>query len=142
MVVFKKKVRNSGDAESKPMVLVGRLQPAYQPLIPAAILYAKRQLGKPYNSNFAPNHGQSFYCSQLIYAAFASANHNHSIFGLNTMSFTDSQTRQITPAWKEYFIQIKSNPPQGKPGTNPGMMSRESGVIIEYAYGKLRVHAN
>lgn len=133
----------SHDANRHSMVMVGRLVPKYQDLIPNAIKYAKQQLGKPYNASFSPDtEDQSFYCSQLVYSAFASANLNNSIFAQNQMNFNDLISGQITPAWKEYFAQLKAAPPQGKPGTNPGMMSRESAIRIVYRYGNLRVHTN
>lgn len=131
----------SHDKKGHPMVMVGRLKPEYKPLIPEAIDYARQQLGKPYNANFAPNNGESFYCSQLIYSAFEYSNKNTPIFGLNQMNFADLKTKQITPAWKQYFADIKSTPPQGQIGTNPGMMSRESDLTIVYKYGNLRVHS-
>lgn len=132
----------SHDANNHPMVMVGRLNPQYQELIPSAVKYARQQLGKPYNASFSPDTDQSFYCSQLIYSAFASANQNNSIFGQNQMNFNDLISGQITPAWKEYFAELKAAPPQGKPGTNPGMMSRESSITIVYRYGNLRIHTN
>jgi hypothetical protein len=56
------------------------------------------------------------------------------------MNFADPDTKQITPAWTKYFNQIHATPPQGQIGTNPGMMSRESDIMIVYQYGKLRIH--
>ena len=130
----------SHDKSGQPMVVAGRLKPQYRYLIPGAIAYARQQLGKPYNASFAPNTGQSFYCSELIYKAFAYSNNNQAIFKLNTMNFADLNSGEITPAWKEYFNEIHATPPQGQIGTNPGMMSRESDIQIIYSYGKLRVH--
>jgi hypothetical protein len=130
----------SHDKNGKPMVVVGRVKPQFQNLIPEAITYARIQLGKPYNDSFAPNNGTSFYCSELIYKAFTYANHNQPIFRLNIMNFADPDTKQITPAWTKYFNQIHATPPQGQIGTNPGMMSRESDIMIVYQYGKLRIH--
>ena len=132
----------SHDKNGDPMVLVGRLKPQYQKLIPSAIDYSRKQIGKPYNASFIPNNGQSFYCSQLVYFAFTHANHNKSIFQQNQMNFTDSKSKQMTAAWKEYFDQLKVKPPQGKIGTNPGLMSRESNILIVHKYGQLRVHKN
>ena len=134
-------LNRSHDKDNKPMVMVGRLTPSYQHLIPGAIKFAKSQLGKPYNSTFIPNKGESYYCSQLIYDAFSHANQNKSIFGLNIMDFTDPKTHQTTPEWKSYFADLKIEAPQGQIGTNPGMMSRESDVQIVYSYGKLRIHS-
>lgn len=130
----------SYDKSHNPMVMVGRLKPEYQHLIPDAIIYAKSQLGKPYNSGFIPNESQSFYCSQLIYKSFLVANKDRPIFALNKMNFADLQTGKITPEWASYFAEMKLSPPQGQIGTNPGMMSRESSLNIIYSYGVLRIH--
>lgn len=133
-------LQRSHDINGNPMVVVGRLNKPYQPLIPKAIYYAKQQLGKPYNASFKPNNDNTFYCSELIYKAFSYANNNQPIFKLNIMSFKDIKTNQTTKAWKQYFAEIKDTPPEGQIGTNPGMMSRESNISIVYYYGKLRTH--
>jgi hypothetical protein len=130
----------SDDRHGGSMVMVGRLKPFYRSLIPSAVSYAKKQLGKPYNASFSPNARESFYCSQLIYSAFAYANHNEPIFRLNKMNFEDVKTQKIMPAWKIYFEEIHAAPPQGLLGTNPGMMSRDPAIIIVHYYGALRVH--
>jgi len=129
------------DAQHHPRVLVERLKPQYQYLIPQAIKYAKQQLGKPYNATFVPNNEQSYYCSSLIYSAFLYANDNHnSIFHTHAMSFKDPHTQVTTHAWQEYFRQLHATPSEGMIGSNPGMMSRESALTVVHVYGKLRVH--
>ncbi len=128
----------SHDPEGRPMVMVERVKSPYQALIPEAIAYAELQLGKPYNATFVPNDGQSFYCSQLIAAAFSFANHNHAIFQTNPMNFTNLKTHHITTAWQTYFGTLYAKAPQGQLGTNPGMMSRSPDLTIVYVYGKIR----
>ncbi|MCC2625241.1 MAG: hypothetical protein K0R14_1114 [Burkholderiales bacterium] len=132
----------SHDSSGKPMVIVERLKPEYQYLIPKAIEYAKLQLGKPYNKTFVPNNRISYYCSQLIYAAFLSANHGQSIFHTHKMSFKDPKTGKTSLIWQNYFDQLKANTPEGLIGTNPGMMSREASLEVVYKYGKLRQRSN
>ncbi|HLX52428.1 MAG TPA: YiiX/YebB-like N1pC/P60 family cysteine hydrolase [Aquella sp.] len=132
----------SHDSKGKPMVVVERLKPEYQYLIPEAIKYARLQVGKPYNKTFVPNNGTSYYCSQLIYAAFISANHGQSIFHTHKMSFKDPKTGKTSLIWQNYFDQLKADIPEGLIGTNPGMMSRESSLRVVYEYGKLRQHTN
>ncbi len=127
----------SHDQEGRPMVIVGRLKPADQPLIPKAIAYAEQQLNKPYNASFVPNEGQSFYCSQLIAAAFYEANHHHVFFPANPMNFENVKTHDITPSWQAYFETLHTQAPQGQLGTNPGMMSRSPHLTIIYAYGQI-----
>lgn len=130
----------SHDSMGKPMIIVERVIPKYQKLIPKAIQYAKLQLGKPYNDSFVPNNGKSYYCSELIYQIFLYANNGESIFHTHKMSFNDPKTGHITRDWQEYFKQLKVPVPEGMIGTNPGMLSRESALIIVGKYGNLRVH--
>jgi uncharacterized protein YycO len=133
-------ITRSLDKHQRPRVIVARLKKSYQHLIPVAVKYAKAQLGKPYNATFTANQGKSYYCSELIYAAFRYANNNRSIFQLNKMSFRNPATHKTTAAWTEYFAALKATPPEGMLGTNPGMMSRESAIEILYQYGGIRTH--
>lgn len=127
----------SVDVNGHPRVMVGRLKPQFQPLIPQAVEIAQQWLGLPYNHDFRyHNHQQSFYCSQLVYEAFMDANHGKPIFPLNTMTF--KVNGQMLPAWKNYFEQIGEPIPEGHKGTNPGMMSRDDNIEIIYFYGDLR----
>lgn len=127
------------DSHHHPRVMVGRLKPAYQYLIPIAIKDAKQQLGKPYNDSFIPAHGKSFYCSELIADSFQEANHQQVFFHSQPMNFADNHG-QILPLWRSYYQGLKIPVPQGYPGTNPGMMSRESMLVIVHEYGQLRKH--
>lgn len=131
-------LNRSHDQSGAPRVMVGRLKPKYQNLIPASVGYAKKQLGKPYNATFYPNKGQSFYCSQLIYQAFLVSDNGQSIFHTNKMNFNDPVNHKTSKAWQAYFKTLHVAPPQNLIGTNPGMMSSESVVTIIYTYGKLR----
>jgi len=133
-------LNQSLDDTGRPRVLVERLVPSERKLIPAAVKYAKAQLGKPYNATFIPNSGKSYYCSELIYVAFWVANKQQSIFHTNKMSFKDPYTGQVTADWNAYFTALKIPPPEGLIGTNPGMLSRESVVQLVYQYGNLRIH--
>lgn len=130
------------DESNHPRVMVGRINSVYQPLIESALHYSIAQLGKPYNSSFIAANGKAFYCSELIDNAFSYANHGIRIFRLNKMDFTDGKSSQILPLWQQYYQSLHVTPPQGFPGTNPGMMSRESFITIVHYYGKLRTHNN
>ncbi len=132
-------LNRSLDKQGRPRVMVGRLTKPYQFLIPQVINYVKAWVGDPYNYSFTPNnHYQSFYCSQLIYAAFKLANHNHAIFLRDKMNFQDPKTGKYLPSWQHYFTSIHQSIPQGEWGTNPGALSRMSNIKIVYFYGKLR----
>ncbi len=127
----------STNKQGKPRVIVGRLIPKYQPLIPDAVKYAMSKVGMPYNFTFNPNNdGKTFYCSQLIYDAFASANNGKPIFKTHKMTFQENG--QYLPAWKNYFHTLRANIPEGETGTNPGMMSRSKSIEVIYNYDGVR----
>ncbi len=132
-------LQRSLDENGKPRVMVGRLTQQYQALIPAAIKIAKAQLGKPYNPTFIPANGKAFYCSELIDYSFKQAN-NQPIFHELPMNFTGGSDKNILLLWQNYYNALHSKVPQGVLGTNPGRMSRESGITIVYFYGHLRQH--
>lgn len=130
----------SHDENGNPRVMVGRLNEHYQPLIESALNYSQQQIAKSYNASFIAANGNAFYCSELVDLAFESANHGMRIFHLNKMDFTDGKSTQISPLWQKYYQALQVAAPQGYPGTNPGMMSRESFISIIHYYGKLRTH--
>lgn len=133
-------LQRSLDSESKPRVMVGRLKPAYKKLIPDAIIIAREQIGKPYNSSFIPAKGKAFYCSELFDYSFRPVNNNQPFFHSAPMNFTDGKSSKILPLWQDYYKPLHIKAPQGVAGTNPGAMSRESMIEIIYFYGQLRQH--
>jgi hypothetical protein len=124
----------SCDAEGRPKVLVGRLREDYRPLIPGAIEFALSQRGKPYAKLFGMD-GNSYYCSSLLYDAFLHANRQRPLFTTAPMTFKDPATGDFFPAWRTYFAELNVPIPEGKPGINPGGMSRADCVQIVYAFG-------
>lgn len=131
-------LNRSLDENGHPRVMVGRLNPEYRDLIPNAVKFVNKQIGKPYNASFMPNNGGSYYCSELVYKAFIERPDSLQIFHLNPMNFEDTKTHKILPIWQDYYQQLHARVPQGVLGTNPGHMSRESSLKIIYFYGKLR----
>lgn len=119
----------SHDDQGHPKVMVGRLRPEYRELIPGAVEYARLQTGKPYDKSFLLTE-QSFYCSELIYFAFRSANHGKPVFTTAPMTFKDPRTHEFFPAWVDYYRELGMAIPEGQPGLNPGGMSREKCVEI------------
>lgn len=131
----------SVDENNQPRVMVGRLKPAYQTLIPRAVKISKSWLGLPYNSTFTPNnHQKSFYCSQLIDQAFSKANHGVAIFKADRMNYKNPQTHDFFAAWVHYFKTLKAPIPQGQWGTNPAALSRSNHLDIVYTYGDFTKH--
>lgn len=112
----------------KPMY-VGRLKSKYQKLIPTAIAFSLQQMGVPYDEEYVYDNGK-YYCSELIYDAFKSANKNNPFFQLFPMTYKKPGTDDFFPAWKTYYEEIGKEIPEGKPGCNPGGMSTSDKLTI------------
>jgi len=127
-------LERSLDAKNQPKVVVGRLKPPLRHLIPSAIKEAHTLKGKPYDKLFVINNN-AYYCSELIYEIFLRANNNNPVFGLQPMTFKDPDTGAVLGAWQEYFSKSGAPVPEGRPGINPGGISRSPVLTIIYAYG-------
>ena len=123
------------EPNSQPKVIVGRLKEPYRHLIPAAIKEAEALKGKSYDKAFAIDN-DAYCCSELIYEIFRRANDGKPVFTLEPMTFNDPKTGQTLPAWQEYFSKLGIDIPQGKPGINPGGISRSPMLAIVYSYGR------
>lgn len=111
--------------------VLGRLQKAYQPLIPAATAYGLSCLGMPYDDAFLPDN-QKYYCSELLYDAFLSAQKGRPFFPLPPMTFRMPGTDQFFPDWVTYFQKLQMEIPEGKPGCNPGGLLQSGKFDIIY----------
>lgn len=127
-------LQRSLDSEHHPKVVVGRLEPGLRHLIAPALAEALALKGRPYDKVFAINN-DSYYCSELIYEAFRGANNNRPVFTLQPMTFKDPETGAVMPAWSDYFSELDAPVPEGKPGINPGGISRSPALTIIHAYG-------
>lgn len=119
----------SGDTGIVKNISIGRLKTQYKSLIAKASAYAIQQVGKPYDVEFIMYNG-AWYCSELIYAAFKYANHNQPFFALAPMTFKSPVTNQFFPAWADYYHDLRKPIPEGKPGINPGLISRSPKINI------------
>ncbi len=124
---------NPKEEKCPPKSVVGRLKDLYQPLIPCAIIEAKKLVGKEYDHIFDLNNDQ-YYCSELIYDILLKANNNDAVFPLNVMTFKSKDTGEFSPNWIRHFEKLGVPVPEGEMGINPGAMSRQSDVldIIHY----------
>jgi hypothetical protein len=112
----------SNDTSSINNITITRLKKEFRPLIANAIVFAKQQVGQPYDDEFMLNNGK-WYCSELIYEAFAEADNKNKLFTLQAMTFKDPKTKTYFPAWVNYYKQINKTIPEGQPGINPGLIS-------------------
>jgi len=124
----------SHDAAGRPKVVVGRLLPQHRGLIPPALDAATALLGTPYDQVFAIGNDR-YYCSELVYEAFRTANEGRPLFDLAPMTFKDPATGAAVPAWEDYFRKLGVPIPEGQPGINPGGISRSPKIRIVHAYG-------
>ena len=125
----------SKDNAGNPKVLVGRIDGDARRLVPRAIDVSRSFLGRPYDTVFAMD-DSTFYCSELLYESYRLANEGKPIFDLAPMTFKDPSTGETFPAWTSYYADMSVAIPEGKPGLNPGGMSRAPFVHIVHAYGQ------
>ncbi len=119
----------SGDSTGIKDVSVGRVKDDFRFLIEKASAYAIQQLGQPYDDAFLLDNGK-WYCSELLYASFKVANEGRDFFEPEPMTFKDPKRGSYFPAWVAYYKQLKQEIPEGKPGLNPGSISRSSKIEI------------
>ena len=127
-------LNRSSDGAGNPKVIVGRLNKTYRPLIAQAKIYAESLLGSDYDYIYDIT-DDTYYCSELIYESFKSANGGDPIFELYPMTFVDPSTAELFPIWVEYFESLGYPIPQGELGLNPGGMSESSKLKIVHQYG-------
>jgi hypothetical protein len=124
----------SHDSLGQPKVIVGRLKKEYRYLIPKAISESDKYIGKPYDDLFDMEN-DSYYCSEMLYLIFKNASNNNEVFSLAPMTFKKPGTSEFFPQWISYFKERNTAIPEGKPGINPGNMSRSKAIEIIHIYG-------
>lgn len=118
-------------AYSPKKPVVGRLKTRYQPLIPAATSFGLSCVGMPYDDAFLPEN-QKYYCSELLYDAFKSAQKGKPFFPQLPMTFQIPGTNHFFPEWVTYYQQLQMEIPEGKPGCNPGGLLQSGKFDIIY----------
>jgi hypothetical protein len=108
---------------------VGRVKKQYTRFIKKAITFSVKQIGTPYDDAFLYDN-KKYYCSELIYDAFLYANHNKPFFQLEPMTFKKPGSTEYFPVWVDYYKKLGVAIPEGKPGCNPGGLSRSDKLEI------------
>jgi hypothetical protein len=117
------------DEKGNPKIVVTRLESQYSNLTNKALEFAVSQKGVLYDDAFLYDNG-SYYCSELIYDAFKSANENEPFFELFPMTFKNPGTKEMFPVWVTYYKNLKMPIPEGKLGCNPGGISRSEKLEV------------
>jgi len=126
---LKKFFARSGDTSIIQNITVGRVKHQFEHLIPNAISNARQFIGQPYDNEFLLENGK-WYCSELLYQSFKEANSQNDFFELQPMTFINPKTKTFFPAWVNYYKELKTEIPEGKPGINPGLISRSNKIQI------------
>lgn len=113
---------------TEPMYL-GRIIKKYEKLIPKAKDFALKQVGVPYDENYLYANGK-YYCSELIYDAFKSANNNKEFFNMYPMTYRSKYTGEFFPVWVQYFEKLDQVIPEGALGCNPAGMTWSKNITI------------
>ncbi len=118
--------------QNQPKVIVGRLKPAYQSLIPAFLKRLYQQLGKAYDTEFKLfNH--KYYCSELVYENLLDRQQKP-ILPVKPMSFKNKLTQTFDSAWIKYFKKQNLPIPEGQPGCNPADYMLNPKIQLVYFY--------
>ncbi len=89
----------------------------------------KELVGRPYDFVFLPG-SDAIYCSELVSESYVDKK-GRQVFSPVPMSFHD-ESNNVTPYWKDFYSRRGMDVPEGKPGTNPGELSRRENVKIKY----------
>ena len=95
--------------------------------IAASIKRCLMQVGKPYDDLYLPG-DSAVYCSELVQMCFIDPS-GKLVFDPVPMSFHDA-TGQVTDYWRDFYQAHGMTVPEGKPGSNPGELSRREQVTI------------
>jgi len=111
------------------ILYVGMLKSKHKKYAKDALNRACSHLGKGYDYAF-DFENDLYYCSELVYDAYAHASGDAHFFETPAMSFKKEGTDEFLPFWVAYFEKLGVSVPEGKPGVNPTGLSRS---------GKLRI---
>ena len=134
MTDLKTFLSRSNDKNGDSKVIVGRVNETHSELIPDAVQYAQSLLGKKYDHVFDIKNN-TYYCSELVYESFKYANGGKELFQLYPMTFIDPETNETFGIWSNYYSELGKSIPEGKPGLNPGGISKSDEIEIIHIFG-------
>jgi hypothetical protein len=106
---------------TKPMA-AGRWTSPLDTLVPRAIGMGMALIGAPYDSEFRMDNGK-WYCSELVFEIFKSANNGVPLFSTAPMTYCLPGQKELHPVWKAHFSKLQVSVPEGEPGCNPGSLA-------------------
>ena len=115
--------------EGKPLIAVGRVIVDCD--MNTSMKRALSYLGRPYDRFYMPD-DKEIYCSELIQKSFVD-HHGLPIFSTIPMSFHDNNGK-ILDAWTQFYAFYHREVPEGEPGTNPGQLSRDKAIKVNYEF--------
>ena len=92
-----------------------------------SITQARSYLGRSYDWLYLPDN-DDIYCSELVQLSYLD-HQGKPLFSTIPMSFHDASGR-ITDYWIQFYARHQMAVPEGKPGSNPGELSRRPSVRI------------
>ncbi|PRZ00271.1 permuted papain-like amidase YaeF/Yiix C92 family enzyme [Marinilabilia salmonicolor] len=95
-----------------------RLKGDKKRVVDSALVRASSLIGEPYNYSYIIE-DPGFYCSELIWYAFAT----DSVFSLEPMTFKDPATGEFHDGWRKHYSRLGIEIPEGLPGCNPNGMA-------------------
>lgn len=120
-------LNRSMDNHDNPKVIVGR--PKEQAIAMEAARASVDYIGKPYDEQFRLE-DDKYYCSELLYETFKTANAGKPFFPLNVMTFKEPDSAGYMPFWIDYYEDLGKPIPEGDSGINPGAISRSPKLDI------------
>lgn len=116
---------NNTPPHCNPPILHGRITGDVD--LAASVRNTMSYLGRPYDFYFMPD-DTKIYCSELVQKSYID-HLGHLIFRPVPMSF-HTPKGHILRYWKRYYRLVGMAVPEGKPGSNPGELSRDKRVRI------------
>lgn len=131
---LKEFLNRSVDQQGLPKVAVGRMKKTSETRVDDILRNKDQYLGKKYDKVFDIEN-DTYYCSELVYFLYKNKN-GKPLFDLFPMTFTDPETGNTFEIWENYYEKLNHKIPEGKPGLNPGGISRSEKLAVFFPYSE------